>query len=79
MNSRSHIKTKNSAIFVKIVLKINILQIKIIVKAKDHCHFRREYRGAAHSIRNLKYSLPKEIPIIFTMDLIMIIILSYKS
>ena len=79
MNSRSHIKTKNSAIFVKKVLKINILQIKIIVKAKGHCHFRREYRGAAQSIRNLKYSLPKEIPIIFTMDLIMIIILSCKS
>ena len=32
---------------------------------RDHCHFTGEYRGAACSIRNLKYILPKRIPIAF--------------
>ena len=30
-------------------------------KVKDHCH----YRGAAHNICNLRYKIPKEIPIVF--------------
>ena len=34
-------------------------------KVRDHCHYTGEYRGAAHSICNLKYSVPKRIPIIF--------------
>ena len=34
-------------------------------KFRDHCHYTGEYRGAAHSICNLKYSVPKEIPIVF--------------
>ena len=33
-------------------------------KNTDHCHYTREYRGAAHSIYNLKYSVPKKIPIL---------------
>ena len=32
---------------------------------KVHCHYTREYRGAAHSISNLKYSVPKKILIVF--------------
>ena len=31
-------------------------------KAKDHCHYVGKYRGAAHSMCNLKYSVPKRIP-----------------
>ena len=31
----------------------------------DHCHYTGEYTAATHSISNLKYSLPKEIPIVF--------------
>ena len=34
-------------------------------KCRDHCHYTGEYRGAAHSICNLKYSVPKKIPIVF--------------
>ena len=34
-------------------------------KVKDHCHYRGEYRGAAHSICNLKQIVPKEKPTIF--------------
>ena len=34
-------------------------------KVKDNCHYMGKYRGAAHSICNLKYKIPKEIPIVF--------------
>ena len=34
-------------------------------KVRDHCHYTEEYRGPAHSICNLKYSVPKKIPIAF--------------
>ena len=34
-------------------------------KVRDHCHYTGEYRGAADSICNLKYSVPKIIPIAF--------------
>ena len=32
-------------------------------KVRDNCHYTGEYRGAAHSICNLKHSVPKRIPI----------------
>ena len=42
-----------------------------------HSHYKGEYRVAANSMCNLKYSVPKEILItFFTVDLIMTIILS---
>ena len=34
-------------------------------KVTDHCHYRGEYRSSAHGICNLKYSIPKKIPILF--------------
>ena len=34
-------------------------------KIKDHCHYTGKYRGAAHNICNLRYKIPKEIPIVF--------------
>ena len=30
-------------------------------KVRDHCHYTGEYRGAAYSIWNLKYGVPKKI------------------
>ena len=33
-------------------------------KVKDHCHYRRKFRGAAHSKCNLNYNVPTDIPII---------------
>ena len=33
-------------------------------KIKDYCHYTGIFRGATHSICNLKYKVPKEIPII---------------
>ena len=34
-------------------------------KVRDHCHYTGEYRGAAHSIFNLKYGILKELALIF--------------
>ena len=34
-------------------------------KVRDHYEYTRKYKGAAHSIRNLKYSVPKKISIAF--------------
>ena len=30
---------------------------------RDHCHFTGKFRGAVHSICNLHYKVPKEIPV----------------
>ena len=38
---------------------------KKIYKVRDHCHYTRKYRGAAHNICNLRYKIPKEIPVVF--------------
>ena len=32
---------------------------------KDHCHYTGKYRGATHSLCNLKFSTPEEIPLVF--------------
>ena len=34
-------------------------------KVRDHCHYTGKYRGVAHNICNLRYKVPKEIPIVF--------------
>ena len=34
-------------------------------KVKDHCHYTGKYIGAAHDICNLRYKIPKEIPVLF--------------
>ena len=34
-------------------------------KVRDSCHNTGKYRGAAHNICNLRYKIPKEIPIVF--------------
>ena len=34
-------------------------------KVRDHCHYTGKYRGAAHSICNLRYKISKEIPAVF--------------
>ena len=38
---------------------------KLYHKVIDHCHYTGRLRGAAHSICNLRYKTPKEIPIVF--------------
>ena len=34
-------------------------------KVRDHCHYTGKYRGAAHDICNIRYKIPKEIPVVF--------------
>ena len=34
-------------------------------KSRDHCHYTGEYRGATHSMHNLKYSALKKFSIVF--------------
>ena len=34
-------------------------------KVRDHYHYTGKYRGAAHDICNLRYEVPKEIPVVF--------------
>ena len=34
-------------------------------KVRDHCHYSGLYRGAAHSMCNLRYKIPKYIPVVF--------------
>ena len=38
---------------------------KLYHKVRDHCHYTGKFRGAAHSICNLRYKVPKIIPIVF--------------
>ena len=46
-------------------LENKYLKNEKICKVRDHCYYTVEYRGAAHSICNLKYNVPKNIPIVF--------------
>ena len=34
-------------------------------KVRDHCHGTGQFRGVAHNICNLRYNVPKKIPIVF--------------
>ena len=33
-------------------------------KVRDHCHYTGKYRAAAHNICNLRYEIPKEVPVV---------------
>ena len=50
-------KMQKSVMFVKKNLKNR--------KVRDYCHYTGEYRGAAHNICNLKYSVPKKSSVAF--------------
>ena len=39
-------------------------EFKLYQKVRDHCHYTGKFRGAAHSICNLKCKVPKEIPVV---------------
>ena len=45
--------------------KNNEKKCKLHHKVRDHDHYTWKYRGAAHSICNLRYKIPKEIPVVF--------------
>ena len=45
--------------------KNNKKEFKSYHKFKDHCHYTGKIRGAAHSCCNLRYKIPKDVPIVF--------------
>ena len=48
----------------KEIFENKFLKEKKYRKVRDHFHYAEKYRDAAHSICNLKYSVPKKIPIV---------------
>ena len=40
-------------------------EFKLKQKVRDHCHYTGKFRGAAHSICNLRFKIPKEISVVF--------------
>ena len=57
-------KMQTSVIFVK-KIETKYLKDKNFCEVGDDCLDTGEYRGATHSICNLKYSAPKKNPILF--------------
>ena len=45
-------------------MKIKKKEFKLYQKVRDHCHYTGKFRGAAHSICNLRYKIPKKNPIV---------------
>ena len=45
----------------------NIKKELVLIKqrVRDHCHYTGKYRGAAHSICNLRYKISKNVPVVF--------------
>ena len=39
-------------------------KFKVYCKVRDHCHYARKGRGAAHTICNLRYKIQQEIPVV---------------
>ena len=61
-------KSKKNVIYVKkgfAQIKIMKKNFDLYKKVKDHCHYTKKFRGAAHSICNLRYKIPKKISVVF--------------
>ena len=59
---KSHEDAKLCYICGKRILK-KFAKDKNYRKVRDHCHYTGKYRSAAHSICNLKFNVPNEIPL----------------
>ena len=64
---KSYEKQKVSYIYEKIFCddKNKTSEYELYHKVRDNCHYTGKFRGAAHNICNLRYKVPKEIPIVF--------------
>ena len=59
-------KRKKNVPYVKksfVRIKMKKKEFKIYQNYRDHCHYTGKFRGAAHSICNLNYKVPQEIPV----------------
>ena len=61
-------KSKKYAIYVKKKFcdhKNKKTEYGLYRKVRDHCHYAGKFRGAAYNIYNIRYNIPKKIPIVF--------------
>ena len=58
-------KKKMIPLTIKEEIDHNKQKICYICKVRHHSHYAGKYRGATHNICNLRYKIPKEIPIVF--------------
>ena len=65
MKKRKYIVDKKKCHICKKRFSTDDDNIKKDHKVRDHCHYPRKYRGAAHNFGHLKYKMPKEIPVVF--------------
>ena len=59
-------KVKKYVIYAKerfVMIKNKKRDLNYTKKVRDHCRFTGKFRGAAHSICNLRYKVPQEIPV----------------
>ena len=63
MKKISLIKSKKYVIYTK--KDLVPMMIKKYHNVRDHCQCTGKYREAAHSVCNVRYKTPKEIPIVF--------------
>ena len=62
----SIMKVKKNATCVKksfVLIIIKKMKFKLYKKVRDDSHYTGKFRGAAHSICNLNYKVPQEIPV----------------
>ena len=60
-------KSKKYATYAKksfVLMKIRKMNLNYTKKVKDHCHYTGKFRGAPHSLCNLRYKVPKEISVV---------------
>ena len=62
MKSSNRMRDEKYVLLPEKKIKKKILMIRKYCKVGNHCHYTVKYRGAALSIFNLRYSIPKEIP-----------------
>ena len=68
MKKKSLMKSKKIVIYTKKEFctdEDNDGEFKLYHKVRDHCHYTRKYRRAAQNICNLRYKIPKKIPVVF--------------
>ena len=56
-------KSKKNVTHVKKSFVMIKMKKEIYQKVRYHCHYTGKFRGAAHSICNLRYKVPPKIPV----------------